>query len=271
MITKVFIAIITFIGTLFIAFEKKLKNQDKDISWVDYSIFFILLMTFGLTLYQILEEKDKEIKLSKSEEIKRDSLKRQIQKGIDSGIESNNNFLAEAFKKQNINFDSLKSSIQSIKNDSSKKEVLQITLQYPDLDFSAQNGIEFMGINNQIIDFNVRFTCLEARARKISLSLFPVLLTEKSGYVKIDTPYRIFDGNTDISKDMTFETLLRIQTSINDSLRVLFLVARGTYFDATLTKEFVIYSTRIFNMKDRKYSDLLPSAFPSARKYLEKE
>lgn len=267
MIAKIIIAVLTFFVAVFMLFEKIIKNEKKPTGF-EYLIFFMLLISAGATSYQILEDYDKEIKSINDNSIEQERIQKTIQKGIDSGIIENNKLLAEAFKKQNIDIDSLKQVLQLIKNDTSRNKWLTISEINPDVDFQIQDGIKFINRLGDYYNYRVSIVCSEAKATSVEVKLHLVILTANNGYVKVNEPFILGDVNTSLSKDNNLDVPIKLLAPLDDSIKVLFVVAKGKYKNLTMTKSYPLYSVRIFEMSERKYGVLAPQSYPNVRRFL---
>jgi hypothetical protein len=265
MITKIIILILTFGAAVIMAFEKVIKNEKKA-SKFEYTIFFILLISSGFTAYQIWDENDRDTKKEKTEIALQDSLRLKIQRGIDSGINANNQLLAEAFRRQNINFDSLKFAIN--KNVSNKTEI-KIPEVVPDLEFSTYNGIKYIGKKGNSYEFELAFSCQESKAKNIEIKIFPVIKWSNGKYEKIKDSYLFADGTTDLSKDIETKSTIGFTSDSRDSIEILFLVAKGKYWNSSLSQSYPFYSIRKLDMSNKIYSGLPPGSYPNVWKLFE--
>ena len=268
MITKIIITIFSFAAAVFMLFEKIIKNEKKP-SKFEYIVFFILLITTGASGFQILEdfEKEKQTTIALNKENER--MTKAIQHGIDSGLTANNKMLAEAFKHQSIDLDSLKQVLQKINKDTIKNNWSISSEIVPDINFTVPDGIKFLKKSDDTYEFVVSFSCLETQAKKVEIQLFPVIINARNEYSKINSNYIISNKNNDISNGVNVETLIKIHVAKNDSIKVLFLVAKGKYSNGALTKNYPLYSVRLFSMSELKISDMLPQSYPNVWRYLE--
>ena len=268
MIIKILLAILSFCVAGFILFEKIFKKE-KQPTLFEYLVFFMILFTAGLTTYQIWTDTDTENERIRNENSNREMLERKIQKGIDSGTTINNQLLAVAFKKQNIDFDSLKKTLQLLKEDTNTKQTYNFPETIPDLDFDITDGIKYIDKKNNEYEFQISFESRESKAKNIDIELFAVIDNSKSEYLKINRTYRFADGHTDISKDVKLQSNIKIPVMPNDSIRCLFLVAKGRYWNASLSHSYPLYSIRFYQLSTGVYSDLTPESYPNVWKFLE--
>jgi len=272
MLLKIVVVILTFSAALLRAFEKIIKKE-KNISLFEYIMFFVLLATAGFTSYQIWDENDKASEnttMKRQQDISdRDTLKLRIQGGIDSGVNANNETLAKAFSKQHIDFDSLKVAMNEIKNDTNKKTIVNVPEIVPDLDFSIDSGISYIGKKGHLYEFRIAFSCREAKARNIEIKLYTVFKPLNGQYWKVKDYDHFADGNTDISKDVELKSDLGFYAPISDSLECLFIVAKGKFWNSNLSKSYPLYSIRRYEMARRLYTDMAPGNYPGVLPYLE--
>ena len=268
MIIKILLAILSFCVAGFMLFEKIFKKE-KQPTLFEYLVFFMILFTAGLTTYQIWTDTDTENERIRNENSNREMLDRKIQKGIDSGITTNNQILAEAFKKQNIDLDSLKKSLQFLKEDTNTKQTYNFPETIPDLDFSINDGIRYINRKSNEYEFQISFESRESKAKNVEIDLFAVLDNSKSEYLKVNRIYQFADGHIDVSKDVKLESSIKISVMANDSIRCLFLVAKGRYWNASLTHSYPLYSVRMYQMSTGGYFVLTPESYPNVWKFLE--
>lgn len=157
-----------------------------------------------------------------------------IQNGIEDGNKKNYDAIATAFKEQGVKDSVIRAVMSNLKNSLKRPNVVYGVKVEPDFDFSAGESIKVEREGNEY-KFTTGFQSKEAKTENITLKFYPVILTEKKGYQKTNTE-EISDGLLKVGKDEILYSDFKVKVSTNDSIKVLFLVAKGSYWNSDQVK-----------------------------------
>jgi hypothetical protein len=214
-----------------------------------YALFFICLLIIVGTAVQYFLTEQNEIQKKEERVNSEEKMQKKIKEGIDSGIKVNNDFLAQAFKIQGIDLDSLKERMERISKDTTRKPLVVTTSSGPDPDLDFTIGttcIQFIEKQNNLHHYRMFLISNEAPSKNINLNIRAVYQNTLGEFRAVPSKVIFEDSTSKMGTDVIHPANLYLNTL--DSILVLFLNVKGNYTNFTNSKSYNLDTYRKFDM-----------------------